>query len=424
MTEKRPYFYLGTEIDGVHISTEQLNVRSKNLNSLIGEKTFTESLFHILLGAMPTKEETELLDMVLLAFHGGFGFLPPTTFVPRIVAGTGTNTAQAMAAGFLASGPYHVGAIEFAMAYYADVAEDFKKEVPEAEQTGLRLEQFAYDRTHDLMAEGEVIGGFGHPLFRKDPRPIHMRRLLCDRKVEGVFFDIYDGVSRCMQDEKGIPPNVDGICGSILMHLGLKPQHGVGLFLLGRSAAMLAHVVEEQTDMPYQTMKRFMLTPILTPGLFNSNFKAHAKRFNKLRDSKIVKGLKSVFAWRSRKEKNECVNKEKTDQGVINEYRATRADVPLSEALSQTTKAEAKDEYAESRRVAPETADSSDDSDVLTSEVGADVEDCSAGEKIAGASYLLSSCIESLGSDDSVSAENQALLANALELINKATQGD
>jgi hypothetical protein len=416
MSKTRPYFYLGTEIDGVHMSAEQLNVRAQNLNSLIGSISFTEALFHILVGRRPSEEETKLFDIVLVAFHGGFGLLPPTTFVPRIVAGTGVNTAQAMAAGFLASGPYHVGAIEFAMAFYVDVAEEFQKQVPESEQTAEKLEQFAYDRTHELMEQGEVVGGFGHPLLRKDPRPIHMRRLLCDHKSEGIYLDIYDGTNRCMEDLKGVPPNVDGICGAILLHLGLQPKHGVGLFLLARSAAMLAHVCEEQTDMPYQTMKRFMLTPILTPGIFNSDFKTHAKRFNKLRDSKILKGMKSVFGWKSRKVKKQCAQKETADKSVIEEYRSSRANAAVSDGLANKETIAEKDQFGETRRVAPDTLDPAEEMKPLA-DIGAEIEDSSTSEKIEGASFLLSS----LAGDDSLSEENRALLANALELINQAS---
>lgn len=426
MTEKRPYFYLGTDIDGVHMSAERLNVRAKDLNSLIGSLTFTESLFHILLGQQPTEEQTQLLDIVLVAFHGGFGLLPPTTFVPRIVAGTGVNTAQAMAAGYLASGPYHVGAIEFAMAFYVEVARAFKEKHGDGKATAGQLEQFAYDMTSAEMDAGEIIGGFGHPLLRKDPRPIHMRRLLCDRNAEGVYLDIYDGVNRCMQDRKGVPPNVDGICGAILLHLGLQPQHGVGMFLLARSAAMLAHIIEEQTDMPYQTMKRFMLTPILTPKIFNSNFKVHAKRFNKIRDSKVVKGLKAVFGLKSRRLKRQNTEVETADKSVISEYRTKRGPATLAGALTQTAKIAVKDPYSETRRVPAGTSDPADEvaDSINAGSAGLDIElgDCSANEKLVGASLLLTSCIDSMSSDNSMSSENQALLANALELINKATK--
>ncbi len=179
MSDPAPEFYLGTSIDGVHINAEQLNVRSRDLNELIGSVTYTEALFHILQGRLPDELERKLFDLVLVAFHAGFGLLPPTTLVPRIVAGTGVGTAQAMAAGFLASGPYHVGAAELAMKMYAEIADEFfaSREAGAAATAG-ELEQFAYEAAKVRLARGETLGGFGHPLLRKDPRPIHTRRVI------------------------------------------------------------------------------------------------------------------------------------------------------------------------------------------------------------------------------------------------------
>ena len=53
MAGRFPYPYLGTEIDGVHLSAEQLLVRAHNLNDLLGKYTYTDALFHILRGELP-----------------------------------------------------------------------------------------------------------------------------------------------------------------------------------------------------------------------------------------------------------------------------------------------------------------------------------------------------------------------------------
>ncbi|POM14569.1 hypothetical protein CSX04_07382 [Burkholderia cepacia] len=48
------------------------------------------------------------MDMLLVAWHAGFGYITPTVLAPRVAIGTGVTLTQAIASGFLASGPSHV----------------------------------------------------------------------------------------------------------------------------------------------------------------------------------------------------------------------------------------------------------------------------------------------------------------------------
>jgi hypothetical protein len=423
MSKEIPNFYLGTRIDGVHLNAEQLSVRSTDLNELIGSVSYTEALFHILLGRLPSDDERRLFDLVLVAFHGGWGVLPPTTLVPRIVAGTGVNTAQAMAAGFLASGPYHVGAIEHGMKLYKELAEEFLAQ-NNSNPTSADVEQFAFDATARRIEAGEILGGYGHPLLRKDPRPTHMRKLMCEMNAEGIYVDIYDGVVRCMLEKKSVVPNVDGMTGAILLHLGFQVEHGTGLFLHARSAAMLAHIIEEQTVMPYQTMRRFMILPIAMPKLFNADFKKLTKRFNGLRDSKIFQLIKSTVNSSTRKAKEKAAEKELIDQQQIDEHRKARASAPVdvsvlsqrAETADQTTRQK---DFTNSEDV-PATID---DGDKFAEDI---VSECSSPELLAGAAFFLSSCLQSItenekgGADSVQQQKTEALVNSALELIRQA----
>lgn len=420
MPAEIPDFYLGTHIDGAHLNAEQLNVRSTDLNDLIGSVSHTEALFHVLLGRLPSEQERRLFDIVLVAFHAGWGVLPPTTLVPRIVAGTGVNTAQAMAAGFLASGPYHVGAIEHGMKLYQAIAEELLAE-NRSSLSSAEIEQFAFDATARRIDSGEILGGYGHPLLRKDPRPLHMRRLMCEMNAEGLYVDIYDGVVRAMFEKKGVVPNVDGMTGAILLHLGFQSEHGTGLFLHARSAAMLAHIIEEQTEMPYQTMRRFMFMPIAMPKLFNADFRKLTKRFNGLRDSKIFQLMKTAVNSSTRKAKEKAAEKEKLDQEKIAEHRRARADVTVDLSVLQN-KADEPDRVTrqkgfESDGPAPETtAGEGFYSEELTSE-------CSSPELLAGAAFFLSSCLQTMSEeepDSSRRARSEALVNSALELVRQA----
>ena len=422
MPENIPDFYLGTRIDGVHLNAEQLSVRSTDLNDLIGSVSHTEALFNILQGRLPSEDERRLFDIVLVAFHAGWGVLPPTTLVPRIVAGTGVNTAQAMAAGFLASGPYHVGAIEHGMKLYKAIAEEFLA-TNANNPTSADVEQFAFDATARRIESGEILGGYGHPLLRKDPRPVHMRRLMCEMNSEGIYVDIYDGVVRAMLEKKGVVPNVDGMTGAILLHLGFQVEHGTGLFLHARSAAMLAHIIEEQTEMPYQTMRRFMFMPIAMPKLFNADFKKLNKKFNGLRDSKVFQLIKSTVNSSTRKAKEKAAEKEQLDQQQIDEHRKARASASVDVSVL-TNKSGTEDRITRQKGF-----DESDDIPEMAADEGLFseelVSDCSSPELLAGAAFFLSSCLQTMSdnnADGSPNEQTEALVNSALELVRQAAE--
>jgi len=423
MSQEIPDFYLGTQIDGAHLNAEQLNVRSTDLNDLIGSVSHTEALFNILQGRLPSENERRLFDIVLVAFHAGWGVLPPTTLVPRIVAGTGVNTAQALAAGFLASGPYHVGAIEHGMKLYKTIAAEFLAE-NKSNPISADVEQFAFDVTVRRIESGEILGGYGHPLLRKDPRPVHIRKLICEMNTEGIYIDIYDGVVRAMRDKKGVGPNVDGMTGAILLHLGFQVEHGTGLFLHARSSAMLAHIIEEQTDMPYQTMRRFMFMPIAMPKLFNADFKKLTKKFNGLRDSKVFQAIKSTVNSSTRKAKEKAATQEQLDQQQIDKHRKARSSKAVDISVL-TNKPETEDRVTRQKGF-----DESDDIPEMAADKGLFSEelisDCSSPELLAGAAFFLSSCLQSISDNEAgcpgsgQTGNTEALVNSALELVRQA----
>lgn len=418
MARAFPHPYLGTQIDGVDINAEQLLVRAHNLNDLLGKYTYTDALFHILHGKLPDEQQRRLFDLVLVAFHGGFGLLPPTTLVPRLVAGTGVSTAQALAAGYLASGPYHVGAVEHAMTLYRDILTAFRAQQGDKTATTGELTAFAREHVSGMINRGETVPGYGHPLLRKDPRPTHVRRVICEMEADSPYLDVYDGVVGCMSERKGVPPNVDGITGAILLTLGFQPQHGTGLFLLARTAAMLAHIVEEQTDMPYQTQKRFMILPVAMPKLFNANFKQLAKRFNKLRDNKSYQRIQGLF---SRGAKKPFLAKEQSDQAVIDASRKTRDELPLPSTQTEIVESVNEDDFA----AASELVSIDHALDVGADEESVSVPAAYFPELLATASACLATSLEQIapnGESEVPAQQQQAteLLKQALKLVLEA----
>jgi len=232
-----------TDIDGPDLLHERLYVRGKDINDLIGDLTFSEAIFHILLNRRPDEAERKIFDAVLVSFHGGFGYSPPTVLLARLSATTGTPVSQSLSAGYAGGGKYHVGAIENAIEFY--------EEIRRTKGADITMRQHAENFVRNTLGIKGTLYGYGHPLFKKDPRPEKLRGLLRDLNYQSECIEIYDAVAETAFREKGLYPNIDGINSAILLSLGFTKEHGTGLFLLSRTSAMLAHVVEEMAHDPF-----------------------------------------------------------------------------------------------------------------------------------------------------------------------------
>jgi citrate synthase len=179
-----------------------------------------------------------VVDALLIAWHAGFGYITPTVLAPRCAIGTGVTLVQAIAAGFMASGPKHVGAALEAMQWMRD----------------LPLEDEAVEAAVDaaLDGPGALLFGFGHPLFLADPRPPHIRQLMQDADFGGPYLRRFDAACRRARARKGLNPNIDFITAAALLDAGVsEPQWGVGVGLCARIAAMAAHAVERRARPPF-----------------------------------------------------------------------------------------------------------------------------------------------------------------------------
>ncbi len=231
------------DIDGPDLMKERLYIRGKDINDLIGDFTFSEAIFHILLNRRPSETERKIFDAVLVSFHGGFGYSPPTVLLARLSATTGTSVPHALSAGYAGGGKYHVGAIENTMEIYEDIKNTRGESTP--------LEGHVKNYISGIFERKEKLYGYGHPLFKKDPRPERLREVMRGLDYTSEYIDIYDETAKFAHEKKGLYPNIDGINAAILLSLGFRKDYGTGLFLLARTSAMLAHVVEERTKEPF-----------------------------------------------------------------------------------------------------------------------------------------------------------------------------
>ncbi|MFW5886582.1 MAG: citrate/2-methylcitrate synthase [Bacteroidota bacterium] len=231
-----------TKIDCLDIDNEQLIIRGKNLCDMIQEYGFTDAITHTMLNKALNKKEKRIFEAVLVSFMAGFEITPPVIYSARHAASTGVPVTQALAAGYCASGPYHTGAVEEAMKFYQEI---YKNSRPET------LQKYVNDIVEEKLANKERIFGFGHQVFKEDPRPKALRELVSDTNYESKYIDIYDTVCEKIYEKKGLNPNIDGINSSLLCSLDFPPEAGTGIFMFSRTIGMLTHILEEKQKPPF-----------------------------------------------------------------------------------------------------------------------------------------------------------------------------
>lgn len=224
------------------ISTKKDNevfVRGRALAELVAEKTFSEAAFLLLKGVLSNENERKLFDAILVSCVE-HGIEPPSAFVPRVSVSVGNPMNAALAAGMLAIGEHHGGAIEKAAFLF-------------------QQEKSAVEIVSEVVAAGERFPGFGHKVYKdKDPRA----ELLLEKAESLGFSGAFAKKARECGEElenqtgKHFPLNIDGVIAALMLELGFDWRLGKAIFALGRLPGMIAHSHEEMVnEKPYRRLE-------------------------------------------------------------------------------------------------------------------------------------------------------------------------
>ncbi len=213
-----------------HVTKEREIVRGHDLIPLIGTRSFIEVAWLLLRTSWPTKEQAAMLDAILVAAidHGA---APVSSITARAVASSGNEPHVALAAGILAQGTLHGGAIEDAARFFlAHAKNDAETAVTETRVAGKR------------------IAGYGHKLLAKDRRSEALFALAKRLGVFGTYSAFAERLETVLNAarEKPLPLNIDGAMAAVLLDMGFAPETMRGIFALARLPGLLAHVVEER----------------------------------------------------------------------------------------------------------------------------------------------------------------------------------
>jgi len=225
------------------IEPNKISVRGYPVEQLMGAVTFSQAIYLVLKGELPSPEVGRLLDAVFVSsIDHGAG--PPSVLAARTVASTGSELNACVAGGILAISRYHGGAIENGMKMFQKIAERMEREHIDAGEAAGKI-------LKEMKARGERAPGFGHRIHTKDPRTSRLFNLARELGLAGTHVEIAETVEKTLAGTTGkeLPINVDGAIAALLCDLGFPPEEGNAFFIIPRTAGLVAHIREENTRM-------------------------------------------------------------------------------------------------------------------------------------------------------------------------------
>lgn len=209
-------------------------IRGHNLDELIKERSFAETIFLVLQGTLPSEAKKAMMEAIFTATidHG-----PGTAsaLCARISASAKNSMHTALAAGILGLGDRHGAALEPAMQFFYDHVDH--DDIP-----GLLAE---------LKEKKVRIPGYGHAVIRgEDPRSVTLISLAKELGIADKYVSfaqtVYDELNKI--SSKHLPLNIDGAIAGILCDMGFDARLGKGIFIIGRMPGLVAQVFEEMTE--------------------------------------------------------------------------------------------------------------------------------------------------------------------------------
>ena len=215
-------------------SEERTIVRGYNLMDLIGKLSFSEMIFLELKGALPTENERKMMDAILVSTVE-HGIAPPSITAARTAFSGGNPISAGVAAGVLAIGEHHGGAIEQAAKIYQET-----------------ILKSADEIVKDFRTKRQRLPGYGHKVYTTDPRTVKMFQVAKELGIYGNHCRFSQEIEKSLEKDLGrkLCLNVDGAIAAIISDMGFDWRLGKGFFIISRTVGIIAHLHEEWTTEP------------------------------------------------------------------------------------------------------------------------------------------------------------------------------
>ena len=214
-------------------------VRGHDLVTLMQHGTYAEVVALLIGGHRPDEGERRLIDAMLIAVADHGAGAPSAATARMAASGNRQAPEAAVAAGILAIGDAHAGAGMACMAVIADALDRVARE-------SRSLADVARAIALDARTAGRRLPGLGHRIYREDPRTTALFALAEQYGKAGPGIAFMRALeSAAAETIKPLPINVDGAMAAVLHDLGYPAAAAKLIFIVGRTAGLAAHVMEE-----------------------------------------------------------------------------------------------------------------------------------------------------------------------------------
>jgi len=226
---------------------DRVSVRGMDLTTeLLGTTTYTDMVAIMLLGRRPTRDETRMLDalLVVLVEHG---LVKPVVAARFVYSNAPESLQAAVAASLLGAGSRHLGSSEWC----ARVLQEAIPPASAGDADDAAITAAAATIVDDHAARRERVPGIGHRTHPDgDPRAVRLYELARETGTFGPYSRLLLRVADVAGERAGrpLPVNVTGAIASVASDMGFRWQITRAFALIGRTLGALAHIQEEMDE--------------------------------------------------------------------------------------------------------------------------------------------------------------------------------
>ncbi len=218
------------------IAANSICVRGYDVAELMDHTSFSDAVFLVLKGELPSPSESEMFRAIHVS-SVDHGVTPPSVLAARTVMSAGNSLNTAVAAGIMAIGDVHGGAIEQS----ARIMQEWARKEGDPDQLAVEL-------LRDLEARKQRMPGFGHRLHTADPRTAKLFAIAEKHSFSGRHTSLALGIEKAFAASgKPLPINVDGAIAAVTSDMGFDWRLGKAFFMMSRIVGLVAHAYEEKT---------------------------------------------------------------------------------------------------------------------------------------------------------------------------------